>query len=221
MGSNTACDHHTWDMTEESFIQMAAGWHDNGDAPADHYYVSTYAVHYWHVLKCKDCGAEKLLSAVLDRKDAEPVSDTEFMWLSLFITQLNKETGYLEQKKALINDSLDQMHWAHFPYVAMHNPDENYFSIAYKQNQFLQYDWDFYDALHMFKAMNERARAYLEPEATDELNEKLGRLGELKKQYQTLMELSTQSGLDSELQQELDRLAAEFQKLSDELKDLV
>jgi len=221
MNEKTACIGHNWNITENEFVEMTTSWNKNNDAPEGNFYVSKYAVHYWYTAKCKNCGESKLFSSVFDRNGTEKISDEEFMWLTLFITQLNCETGYIEQKKALINDSLDQMHWEHFPYATFHNPLENYFSITYKQNRFLSYDWNFDDAVRMFSEMNERAVEYLEPEAVDHLKQKLDRLEELKRQYRTLMELSTQAGVDGTLQAELDKLAAEFKKLSAELKDLM
>lgn len=220
---DTTCtkDSHQWSMTNEDFIEQATQWHTDGAAPAGHFYVSRFVVHYWETIECSQCGMQKLLSAVLDKPGEPPIPDEEFTWLSLFITQLNLEIGYIEQKKLLINDSLDQMHWAHFPYVAMHNPDDNYFSISYKDDHFLRYDWNFYDALQMFKEMNERAQQFLAPQHAQFLGEHMHKLEELKHKYQTLMELASQAGMDGELERERESLYKEFKQLSDELKDLI
>ncbi len=98
---------------------------------------------------------------------------------------------------------------------------DNYFSISYKNNEFLRYEWDFKEAVGMFQAMNGRAQAYFAPHRTAELNQKLAQLEELKQTYRSLMEISSQAGVSGEVAHEIEQLSAQFKKLSKELEDLV
>jgi hypothetical protein len=179
-------------------------------------------VHIWDVVHCTACGAKKLIfPAFLNRKDRRKrYPTTEFTWLTLFITQLIMETGHIETKKQLINDSLDQMHWSIF-LMSRCTSGDNYFSISYKNNEFLRYEWDFKEAVGMFQAMNGRAQAYFAPHRTAELNQKLAQLEELKQTYRSLMEISSQAGVSGEVAHEIEQLSAQFKKLSKELEDLV
>lgn len=212
---------HKWNKSEEDLITEMIDWHNYNNAPEGHFYISKYEIHYWQIIRCVNCGEEKLFSSVFDNNDNERVSDEEFLWLSIFINQLNEEVGYIEEKKQLINDALDQMQWQYFPYVSLHTPEKNYFSISYKNNNFLRYNWDFYDAANLFRKMNLLAIHYLYPISSKELTEKLNDLDILKSKYITLMEIASQSGVDFELRKDLDALSFAFEKLSKEIETLI
>ncbi len=212
---------HNWKASEEEIAGRLAQWHQSDSAPEGHIYVSAYAVHIWDVTECTDCGVKKLVSNIFIYKNPDEIPDMELTWISLFIAQLNMEAGHIEAKKELINDSLDQMRWEYFPYVSFHNPENGYFSISYKNDEFLRYKWDFADAVRMFKEMNERAQAYIFPRRTDTLNQKLEQLEQLKARYRTLMELSSQAGMSDDLNEEIAALSEQFERLSKELEDLI
>lgn len=220
MNNNLICE-HTWNKTDDALFDEMIRWHSEGTAPKEQRYISKYTVHYWDILKCSDCGAKRLFSGVFDKDNIEAISDEEFLWLSIFINQLNEEIGYIEEKKNLINEALDQMHWQYFPYVSLHTPENDYFSISYKNNNFLRYNWDFYDAANLFRKMNLKAVEYLYPISAEKLADKMQDLDVLKSKYITLMEIATQSGMDASIKREIDKLYNAFNKLSNEIEDLI
>ena len=212
---------HSWNIGEEEIIQRFTQWCESESAPQENIYISKFAIHIWDVVQCSKCGVKKLFSSVFDKTDYEKIPDIEFAWLMMFITQMNTETGHIDAKKELINNALDQMHWEYFPYVILHNPTNNYFSISYKNNEFLRYNWSFHDAARMFREMNDRAKTHFAPKRTEELNQRLEQLDQLKQQYRSLMELSSQARISSELEREIQLLSERFESLSKELKELL
>lgn len=220
MSNNMVCE-HKWNETDNDLIEEMTKWHTDGSAPLGFSHTSKYAIHYWKIIECVNCGAKRLFSVVFDNEENTLISDEAFLWLSIFINQLNEEIEYIEEKKMLINDALDQMPWKYFPYASVHTPENNYFSISYKNNNFLRYNWDFFDAVNLFRKMNLKAVQYLHPISATELNEKFQNLEILKSKYITLMEIASQSGIDSTLKRDLDELSSAFKKLSSEIETLI
>ncbi len=209
---------HEWNKTYGDFAEEATLWHEQCSAPQTNYYLSDRVVHYWDEAICKRCGARLLLSVVYDRKDAQPISDENFLWLSIFINQLNEEIGSSDQKRVLINYALDQLPWNYYPHVRLADPDNNMFEISFKDNMYTDFDWDYFGAYLLFRTMNVHAMQYLPPEQVREIEGPFTEFEQLKAKYRTLMEIATQSGYSPEVKQEMNQLYIMLEKLSEVLK---
>lgn len=209
---------HQWSRTYEDFVAEATEWHEHNSAPAGNSYTAERAVHYWDVAACEACGLQRLLSTVYDREGAESISDDNFLWLTLFITQLNEEIGQVEAKKELINYALDQLPWEYYPHIKLTDPDQNIFSISFQGEEYAEVGWPYFEAFLMFRAMNARAREYLPAKDIKDIEGPFTEFERLKAKYQTLMEIASQAGYSHDVKEELSQLYEMLEKLSEVLK---
>lgn len=210
---------HEWKTDNQAFMEQAARRHARGDTKDS--YRSSHVIHYWAEDACPLCGEKRLLSSIIDKDGAAPLSDWEFLWLTLFVTQLNEDTGYIEEKKKLIHYAIDQQPWQYFPKIKMPNPEKDVFSISFKNDRFKRFAWSYRDAYLMFEAMNARALLYIPREQITPIDSPFTELEQLKAEYRTLMEIATQSGLTGKVQDDLQALRQKLRSLTYALNEFI
>ena len=150
---------HKWMLSDGAFQQKIIARY-RADDTSGNCYVSKKLIHYWEITECESCGEKRMISAGLDRKDVEPISDAEFDWFNAFLTPINKRAGNIDTKIKLINYAMDSMPWQRPPMFGMHNDDYNYFYLSFdtdpmNEDPNKKFDWEFYDAIDMIKEMKE------------------------------------------------------------------